>query len=421
MTAAAKEEVFYLAVESALRAYRNGDATPLFEPGTLGALAFMRDTREADFLDALSRLDAGVAREIRRKLWEAGKRPSAPPGPPFRLMSADELADLPPVPSRVRGVLPAQGIAAVYGPPGSGKTFLTLDLLGAVADGREWFGHRVEACAVVYLALEGEAGIAQRVQAYRSRYGLAPARMRFVAQPFALLEPADVAELADAIREAGCAGGIVAIDTLNRAAPGADENDSRDMGRIIEGAKALQAALGGLVLVVHHSGKDSTRGLRGHSSLMAALDAVVEVWREGDRREWRIAKAKDAADGEAHPFRLEVIELGTDDDGEPITSCVVAEAEPEAARKPAPGGGHQRIAWDRIGELLRAAGDVRPADAPAVIPPGRPAITLEAATDAVALRLVCDPKRRRERATDAIRGLVGRGLLAHSEGWLWCV
>ena len=71
-------------------------------------------------------------------------------------------------------------------------------------------------------------------------------------------------------------------------------------------------------------------------------------------------------------------------------------------------------------QLLRAAGDVRPEGASAELPPGRPVVTLEAAIEAVAGRLVCEPKRRRERATEAIRGLCGRGLLHHIEGWLWC-
>jgi hypothetical protein len=342
------------------------------------------------------------------------------PEPRFRLLTAEELAALPPVRWRVRGVLPAEGLAAVYGPPGSGKSFLALDLLGAVAEGRDWFDHRTDPAPVVYVALEGEAGIAQRVQAYRSRYGRTPAGMRFIAQPFALLEPGDVAELADAIRAAGGAGGIVAIDTLNRASPGADENDSRDMGRVIEGAKLLQAALGGLVLLVHHSGKDAARGLRGHSSLLAALDAAVEVSRDGDRREWRIAKAKDAGDGEAHSFRLDVVELGTDADGEPISSCVVGPEAAGTSKPTAPGGGNQRIAWDRIGVLLREAGATRPEGAPAELPAGRPVVTLEAAIEAVAGRLVCEPKRRRERAMLAIKGLCDRGALHHVEGWIWC-
>lgn len=342
------------------------------------------------------------------------------PEPRFRVLTAEELAKLPPVRWRVRGVLPSEGLAAVYGPPGSGKSFLALDLLGAVAEGRDWFDLRTDPSPVVYVALEGEAGMAQRVQAYRSRYGQTPAGMRFIAQPFALLEAGDVAELAQAIRAAGGAGGIVAIDTLNRASPGADENDSRDMGRVIEGAKLLQAALGGLVLLIHHSGKDATKGLRGHSSLLAALDAVVEVARDSDGRQWRIAKAKDAGDGEAHPFRLDVVELGTDADGEPVSSCVVLPEVGDTSRPKAPAGGNQRIAWDRIGELLRKAGDARPEGAPAELPTGRPAVSLEAAIEAVAGRLVCDPKRRRERATQAIQGLCGRRLMHHVEGWLWC-
>lgn len=349
--------------------------------------------------------------ELLAKLQEPPRR--------FRLLTAEELAERPPVRWRVRGVLPAEGLAAIAGAPGCGKSFLALDLLGAVAEGREWFAHRVEPCPVTYCALEGEAGIAQRLQAYRSRHGSAPARMRFMAQPFALLEAGDVAELAEAIRAANGAGGIVAIDTLNRATVGADENDSRDMGRVIEGAKLLQSALGGLVLLVHHTGKDASRGLRGHSSLLAALDSVIEVSRDGDRREWRTTKAKDATDGQTHAFRLEVVEVGADADGEPVTSCVV---EPtEAERRPAaPVGGNQKAAWDCIGELLRAAGDIRPEGAPAELPPGRPVVTLEAAVEAVGPRLVCDHKRRRERATDAIRGLCSRRLLHHVNGWLWC-
>ena len=345
-------------------------------------------------------------------------KPQEPPRR-FRLLTAEELAERPPVRWRVRGVLPAEGLAAVAGPPGCGKSFLLLDLLGAVAEGREWFARRVEPCAVTYCALEGEAGIAQRLQAYRARYGGAPACMRFMAQPFTLLESPDIAELAEAIRAAGGAGGIVAIDTLNRATVGADENDSRDMGRVIEGAKLLQAALGGLVLLVHHTGKDASRGLRGHSSLLAALDAVIEVSRDGDRREWRTTKAKDAGDGQAHAFRLEVVEVGTDEDNETVTSCVVepTEAERKAA---APVGGHQKSAWDCIGELLRAAGDIRPDGAPSTLPPGRPAVPLEAAIEAVGPRLICEPKRRRERATEAIRGLCSRRLLHHVDGWLWC-
>jgi len=376
-------------------------------PADLGKNGDINDLHQRDGLPAVAQL-----------LAQARALPCRYP-----VLTADDLARLPPVRWRVRGVLPEQGLAAVYGPSGSGKSFLTLDLLGAVADETEWFGHRTHACPVTYLALEGEQGIAQRVAAYRTRHGAAPAAMRFVAAPFALLEAGDVHDLAEAIRAAGGADGIVAIDTLNRAGAGADENDSRDMGRLIDGAKRLQAALGGLVLVVHHSGKDPTKGLRGHSSLHAALDAVIEVTRDGERRDWRIAKSKDGADGDAQPFRLEVVELGEDDAGDPITSCVVEPVTRDSGpTRPAlpSAGSNQRVAWDAVGAVLREAGLSRPPGVPDCVPEGRPVVPLEVAITAVAPRLVVEEKRRRERALQAIQGLSRRALLAHEEGWLWC-
>ncbi|TXL62461.1 AAA family ATPase [Zeimonas arvi] len=376
----------------------------------------LRKHDRAMFDGLIAQLDRDARAVLLRRLAVPEGDTPADGRAPFRVLTAADLATLPRARDRVRGVLPAEGMAAIYGPAGSGKTFLALDLLAAVSDGREWFGHRVESCPVVYVALEGEAGIAQRLKAYSERHGQAPSGLRFILEPFALLEGGDVAELAQAVRAAGCAEGIVAIDTLNRAAPGADENDSRDMGRIIAGAKALQSALGGLVLLVHHAGKDTTRGLRGHSSLMAALDAVIEVSRDGERREWRVAKSKDGPDGATHPFRLSVVELGSD--GEPITSCVVEpeQSPSEAVRRvKVPQGGNQRIVWDALGEVLRNASEFGQAGAP----PGRPCIRIEAAIERCRGRLTCSPDRQTERAREAITGLVNRGALTLRDGWLW--
>jgi len=341
---------------------------------------------------------------------------TADASPRFRVLSAEELAALPPLRWRVKGVLPAEGLAAVYGPPGSGKSFLALDLLGAVGDGRDWFGHKVESCPVTYCALEGEHGISQRVAAYSMQHGRAPARMRFIAQPFSLLDLRDVKDLAAAIRDARGGDGIVAIDTLSRAAPGADENDSRDMGRLIASAKALQVALGGVALLVHHSGKDATRGLRGHSSLHAALDAAIEVTRDGDRREWKLAKAKEGTDGQAFSFRLRVVDLSFEDD--PPTSCVVVpeESPGDAVRRmKLPQGGNQRILWDALGDLLRASPDFGKAGAPSC----RPCVRMEAVVEKTRGRLTCPPDRHSDRCRAALTGLVTRGLLALKEGWLW--
>lgn len=364
------------------------------------------DLHQRDGLDALA---------------ELLRNPKAPPQR-FRLMTAEELAALPPVRWRVRGVLPQEGIAAVFGPSGSGKSFLVLDMLAAIAAGWCWFGCRVKPCPVLYVGLEGEAGIAQRIQAHQKKHGRLAPGFRFLLQSLDIRKPDDRADLVATARAAGCAGGVLVIDTLNRAAPGADENDAAAMGAIIASLKALQTELGGLVLAVHHTGKDATKGLRGHSSLHAALDAALEVTRTEDRREWRTAKAKDGSDDQGHPFRLEVVELGTDEDGEPITSCAIAPEEPAAdaiRRALPPKSGNQKVVLEVVRELLKANGLRRPEGVPAELPPGRPVIRMEAAIEQSRTRLVCETKRQTERAQAAIRGLVERGLLVHREGWLW--
>ncbi len=350
-------------------------------------------------------------------LGELLTRTSAPPVR-YPLLTAGDLRNLPPLAWLVRGIVPGDGIGAIFGESGSGKTFLALDLCAAVAAGAEWFGYRVQSAPVVYVALEGEYGLRQRVRAWEIRNARPfPDRARFLLRAaFDLRQAEDVADLAEAIQACGLAGGLVVIDTLNRAAPGADENSSADMGQIIEATKRLRDTLGGIVLLVHHSGKDATKGMRGHSSLYAALDAVIAVSRNGGR-EWRIAKAKDGEDGKEHPFELRTVELGTDDEGEPVTSCIVAptEAAPHIERPKVPKGGNQRIVYDALGDMLRNSADKGMAGAPAYAP----CVNFEAAIEAIAPRLTCEPRRKTERTRQAMTGLITSKLIDHREGWIW--
>ena len=335
----------------------------------------------------------------------------------FTLLTAAELSNLPGIRWRVRGAIPFEGIGAIYGPSTCGKSFLALDMLAAIAMGKAWFGCHVKAAPVLYVALEGEAGISNRIQAYQAEHGPLPEAFRFLLTALDIRDKSDSAELVKAIKATGQAGGVLVLDTLNRAAPGMDENDSRDMGEVISAAKAIQADLGGLVLLVHHTGKDGTKGLRGHSSLHAALDCAIEVRRDGDSREWLIAKAKDGQDGEGHPFRLDVVEIGTDDEGEAITSCIVVPQQKaaEATKRRIPKGGNQRIVLNALSELLRKSKHFGKSAAP----PTRPCVELEAAITAIAPRLTCEEKRKSERTRQAITGLLARKSIEHREGWLW--
>ena len=94
------------------------------------------------------------------------------------------------------------------------------------------------------------------------------------------------------------------------------------MGAIVKATTDIQKNIGGLILFVAHTGKDQTKEIRGHSSLLAALDAAIKV-KNTYGRVWEMNKAKEAEDGSTYCFRLHSVELGTDEDGEPVTSCVV--------------------------------------------------------------------------------------------------
>lgn len=360
----------------------------------------------------ISDLRAERGSEAVREALAAARMPSCR----FTFKRADDLLRSPPMVWAVKGILPAQGLACMFGASGSGKSFLALDLCAAIAGGREWFGRKVNQCPVVYVALEGEQGLAQRVKAWQTEHESAiPSALRFVTESLDIRDAEDRAELLRAVLATGGAGGLLVIDTLNRAATGADENSSRDMGEIVGAAKEIQQRLGGAVLLIHHSGKDQSKGLRGHSSLHAALDAAIEVVRSDTAREWRVAKAKDENDSHGEFFGLRVVDLGLDADGQPITSCVV---ERQAASRPAlkaPQGATQRLVHNALGKLLRESTAYGRGNAPKT----RPCLALEAAVEEVAQALTCRPDQRQFQARRAITAMVSRGMYQVSEGWLW--
>ena len=141
------------------------------------------------------------------------------------------------------------------------------------------------------------------------------------------LDTDDISEVIAEIKNIGSPAMIV-VDTLAQVSPGANENTSEDMGRVLSNIRLLHEATGAMILLVHHAGKDLSKGSRGWSGLKAAADVQIEVLRyDGGDREIVIEKMKDGEDGLRWGFKLEVIELGIDMDGDIVTSCVAIEAE----------------------------------------------------------------------------------------------
>ena len=137
-----------------------------------------------------------------------------------------------------------------------------------------------------------------------------------------------------------------------------DENSGQDMTEAVRAMDAIREATGAHVCLIHHCGKDEARGARGHSSLRAAVDTEIEVSRpEGEMvTTVRVTKQRDLSIGDPMPFSLEVVELGVDRRGNPITSCVVRHEDEMMAAKPRKAGRKPICTPDDLLRFLPAPG-----------------------------------------------------------------
>jgi len=226
-----------------------------------------------------------------------------------RLYSISDLLDLPTPDWLISNVLPETGLALLYGPSGAGKSFAAIDLALHIAHGRPWLGRATKKRAIVYIAGEGRFGIAKRAVAWHHYHGVGCAGVPFYVIPTALdlLNPkVDLEQLVDSLTRLNAPIGGVVVDTLARAFHGGDENDAKDMGAFITNCDHIRDVTGGLIMPVHHTGKDKDRGARGSSALRAAVDTEISVDRieDTDLLTMRITKQKEAEEDGPFSFRL---------------------------------------------------------------------------------------------------------------------
>lgn len=266
----------------------------------------------------------------------------------------------------IKGIIPRHGLTLVWGPPKCGKSFWIYDVMMHLAlEMRLYRGRRVHPGHVVYVALEGQLGMNDRAEAFRRGHNLpakSAARFHLVADALELV--GDRAALVAAIEnELGVrAPAAVVIDTVNRSFKGSESSDE-DMTAYVQAADAIWQAFQCAVILVHHCGHEGSRP-RGHSALLGALHAQIAVKRDaGDNIITTVEHMKDGPEGETVASRLEVVEVGIDEDGDPITSCVVVEADPALAghrgRKPVSGAA--KVALDLLTRAIIDDGRTPPA------------------------------------------------------------
>ena len=235
----------------------------------------------------------------------------------------------------IQGVVEKRTLAAIIGESGSGKSFLALDLAACVQTGKPWHGREVQQGEVVYLAGEGRSGLVRRIGAWEHRYKDSLEDLMISSRAIDLGDSrSQLLKVQQALRSLKRSPVLIVIDTLARHHTG-DENSASEMSSFISNLDRLSEEFKATVLIVHHAGKDPSRGARGSSAFRAALDLEILVTNPATGiTNLTCEKAKDAEPFPPMSLQLKqsdvVDELGrmlAEPDGSPVRSCILEECD----------------------------------------------------------------------------------------------
>jgi uncharacterized membrane protein len=238
-------------------------------------------------------------------------------GPPkrrkFQLYSVEDLAKRPAQSWLIDRHIPQGSLSVVYGPSENGKSFCALNLALSVACGFAWNGCSVKQGPVVYLSSEGGEGMPERVKAWSKHKSeetgtqVDTSLAHFLFEPINLMAASDVIDLLQELRTLPTPPVLIVLDTLARCLVGGDENSAKDVGRAIAHIDLLRRETGAAVLLVHHTGKNSSDIERGSSALRGAADTMILVKREKEVISLSCEKQKDAERFEPSQWRLQPV------------------------------------------------------------------------------------------------------------------
>lgn len=234
----------------------------------------------------------------------------------------------------VKGMVPDVSLGMIFGASGTFKSFIALDYALHRAWSMAWCGRRTSPGVPVFIAAEGGTGLIRRIKAWHLAHGLdwRQCTLRVVVVPLLLLRQAPA--LADAIVKAGVQPCDIIIDTLSQTFEG-NENAADEIAAYLRALRMhLVERFGCGVTVIHHSGHGATERPRGSSAIAANVDWLVGVFRQGDDSMVSTVECLKVKDGEKFKpvdFVLQAFELGTDEDGDPITSLAASFVDNVAA------------------------------------------------------------------------------------------
>ena len=222
-----------------------------------------------------------------------------------------------PVSWLVKDFFELNAVSMIWGPPGSGKSFVAMDIAACVATGVKWNGNRVDQGAVFYFAGEGHEGLGRRLDAWTISTGVDCSEDFFISD-FAInmFDEKEAQQVVEEIRQTVTNNPVklIVIDTLARSMIGGDENSAVDMSKFMNYLdRFLIKPLKSNVLIIHHSGVEGGR-YRGSSAIKGALDQEFEVTsapQPGCNQKLVCHKMKDAAKPRDQKFVIKQVYIDT--------------------------------------------------------------------------------------------------------------
>lgn len=211
------------------------------------------------------------------------------------LVDSVGLDSLPEPEPLIEDVLYRDSLVWLQGKSGDGKSFVAIDMSGAIGTGTDWHGHAVTQGFVLYLVAEGATGIKPRVRAWEQEHGRTMTGVKFLPVAVQAGITTQWSALRELVRELHPT--MVVIDTQARVTVGMEENAAKDMGEFVDKLEKLRKEAGSTVLVVHHQGRNGDH-MRGSTALYGSADTELQVSKEDRDVTVKCGKQKNAEEFE---------------------------------------------------------------------------------------------------------------------------
>lgn len=317
----------------------------------------------------------------------------------YPLYDEHYLMTMPPVEWMIDDVLTKHGFSVMYGAPGTGKSFIAIDMALCMSHGLAWHGRQTRQGVVLYIAGEGVGGLGKRVKAWKLHNQVEDTGLlRVLPMAVDMMDEESIDKLLRTIDSLDEQFSCLVIDTVARSMTG-EENSATDMSAFIRGCDAVKHHTGCGLLAIHHAGKDASRGInsmRGSSALAGAADTVLAVGKAESIVALSMDKQKDAEPIDKITFEMTPVALVDD------TSIVMKPIEAQGATKKQNLSARQQHAFQSLQNTL-----------------------IKLTTDALSVsqwheaHKVKSPDLTPGQRKDARQGLQDKGVVTVHEGKVW--